>query len=233
MLFRFSYIVTTLIDVSHTNATNTEKYIYCRSYGNIRKNFVATVCHTKHTAWQQIASRKSAFQRTNKEKVMQYLWKTLNIFEESIMVIGMFIMVSLNFLNIVCRYLLPQTPFSYTEELIVLVFVWTSMFGISYGYRLGSHTALTIFVDKFKGIGQQITIVIATLASAILMLILAYTGYGMVHNQIRFSQILPGMQISVAFVGIAIPLGAAVCCLSILRSGYMEILTLKNAAQKD
>ena len=159
---------------------------------------------------------------------MSRAWKLLNLFEESVMVIGMGIMVLFNFLNIVCRYLLPQTPFSYTEELVVLVFVWISMFGISYGYRLGSHTVLTILSDLIRGRGQYLVVIFATAASALLMFLLAKTGYGMVQNQIRFNQILPGMQIPVAIMGAAIPVGAAVACISILRSGFLELLSLNE-----
>ena len=157
---------------------------------------------------------------------MSKAWKLLSILEESVMVIGMGIMVLFNFLNIICRYLMPQTPFSYTEELIVLVFVWVSMFGISYGYRRSAHTCLTIFSDMVHGKGQYLVIIFATAASALLMLILAKTGYGMVQNQLRFNQILPGMQIPVAIMGAAIPLGAAITFASILRSGFLEMLAM-------
>ncbi|MCD8164525.1 MAG: hypothetical protein LUE09_14195 [Synergistaceae bacterium] len=51
----------------------------------------------------------------------------LSKFEEIIMVAGGLLMVFMNFANVVCRYLLPTTPFSYTEELVVLLFVWVSM----------------------------------------------------------------------------------------------------------
>ena len=160
---------------------------------------------------------------------MQRIWNSLSLFEEIVMVSGMGIMVLFNFLNIICRYLLPQTPFSYTEELIILIFIWVSMFGISYGYRLGSHTMLTIVSDLFTGRSQYIIILFSTLASALLMFLLARTGYNMVLNQIRFNQILPGMQISYAFVGAAIPIGAAVSFISILRSGYVQMCETKNA----
>ena len=157
---------------------------------------------------------------------MQKVWKSLSLFEEIVMVSGMGIMVLFNFLNIVCRYLLPQTPFSYTEELVVLVFMWVSMFGISYGYRLGSHVTLTIFSDLFKGRSRYLIIVFSVCASALLMFVLARTGYGMVMNQIRFNQILPGMQLPVAVMGASIPIGATVAFLSVLRSGYLEMVSL-------
>ena len=154
---------------------------------------------------------------------MKVLWKTLNILEESVLVAGMAIMILFNFLNVVFRYLLPQTPFSYTEELVVLVFIWISMFGISYGYRMGSHTVLTIISDSVPRKVQRMIAVFATLASAVLMVVIAYTGYNMVMNQIRFGQILPGMGIPMPVVSWAIPAGAVMSFMSILKSGFGEV----------
>ncbi|WP_300262268.1 TRAP transporter small permease [uncultured Cloacibacillus sp.] len=159
---------------------------------------------------------------------MAKLWRAFNIFEESIMVIGMAIMVFFNFANVVCRYLLPKTPFSYTEELVVLVFVWVSMFGISYGYRIKAHTVLTLVSDILPLKLQPILILFSGIASAILMLLIVDTGYGMVLNQMKFGQILPGMKIPVAVMGWAIPLGAAVTFVSILKSCFDEICELKK-----
>lgn len=144
------------------------------------------------------------------------------------MVTGMAVMVFFNFANVVCRYLLPKTPFSYTEELVVLVFVWVSMFGISYGYRIKAHTVLTIISDILPQKLQPVLILFSAAASAILMLLIADTGYGMVLNQIKFGQILPGMKIPVAVMGWAIPLGAAVSFISILKSCFDEIRELKR-----
>ena len=81
---------------------------------------------------------------------MNRFWKGFNLLEEGVMVAGMAVMVLFNFLNVVFRYLLPQTPFSYTEELVVLIFIWVSLFGISYGYRIGAHTVLTVLLLRHQ-----------------------------------------------------------------------------------
>lgn len=161
---------------------------------------------------------------------MERFWKGFNILEEGVMVVGIAVMVLFNFLNVVFRYLLPQTPFSYTEELVVLIFIWVSLFGISYGYRVGAHTVLTIVSDRVPASFQPALIAFATLASALLMVVLARTGYAMVMNQIKHGQILPGMRIPMAFAGWAIPAGAAVTLLSVLRAGYLEIRKARGAA---
>ncbi|MDR1622121.1 MAG: TRAP transporter small permease [Synergistaceae bacterium] len=148
---------------------------------------------------------------------MNRAWKVFDILEESAMMAGMVAMVILNFLNVICRYLLPQTPFSYTEELVVLIFVWVSMFGISYGYRRGSHTVLTLLSDLLPRRCQPVIILFAACASALLMVLLAKTGYGMVQNQMKFGQIFPGMKIPMAVVGWSLPVGAVFSLVSVVK----------------
>ena len=150
-------------------------------------------------------------------------WKFLNILEEGVMVVGMAVMVLFNFLNVLARRLLPQTPFSYTEELVVLVFIWVSMFGISYGYRRGAHTVLTLAADRLPRALQPALILFSALASVLFMAVLARTGFVMMMNQIRHGQILPGMRVPMALAGAALPLGAVMTLLSVLRSGWLEM----------
>ena len=163
---------------------------------------------------------------------MQRIWKFLNMFEEIAMIVGGLAMVLLNFIDVVCRYLLPQTPFSYASEMIVLLFVWTSMFGISYGYRKGAHTVLTVISDNLGGKAQAVLVVLSTLASVFLMLMIAYTGYGMAMNQVRFNQILPGMRIPAVVVGGAIPVGSLFCTISVLQYGYLEVKKIISCLSK-
>jgi len=159
---------------------------------------------------------------------MNKFWKGFDLFEELIMVIGFIIMVFFNFLDVVCRYLLPQTPFSYTEELVVIVFVWVSMVGLSYGYRRGSHTVLTIVSDILPRKLQPPLVIFAALASMLLMALMVYTGYGMVINQIEHQQILPGMRIPMWIVGWSTPVGCSLAFISIMRSCWLELVSLKN-----
>ena len=151
----------------------------------------------------------------------------LSKFEEIIMVAGGLLMVFMNFANVVCRYLLPTTPFSYTEELVVLLFVWVSMFGISYAYRRRAHTLLTILSDNIPGKFQIIIVVISMCASMLLMFLIAKTGYGMVMNQLKYNQI------PVAVMGWAVPLGAAAALLSAAASGCEEIRTLMAGEREE
>ena len=149
------------------------------------------------------------------------------------MVAGGLLMVFMNFANVLCRYLLPTTPFSYTEELVVLLFVWVSMFGISYAYRRRAHTLLTILSDNIPGKFQIIIVVISMCASMLLMFLIAKTGYGMVMNQLKYNQVLPGRKIPVAVMGCAVPVGASAALLSAAASRCEEIRTLVVGEEED
>ena len=69
---------------------------------------------------------------------MKKINKSFDIFEELLLVIIMAVMIIMNFLNVIFRYLLPQSPFSYTEEITLLLFVWATMIGIAAGLKRGS-----------------------------------------------------------------------------------------------
>ena len=157
---------------------------------------------------------------------MKKFWDLFNVFEAAVMVIGMAIMVFFNFFNVVCRRLLPQSPFSYTEELVVIIFLWVTMFGISYGYRKGSHTMLDIFTSHFPQKLQIVTVIFSTLCSAVLMVLIAKVGCDMGANQIKHHQVTSGMRLPMALSSSAIPVGSAVTVISVLKTGYDEIKSM-------
>lgn len=144
-------------------------------------------------------------------------------FEEFIMMLGMIAMVTLNFTNVVFRYLFPQTPFSYTEELTLLIFIWVTMLGIACGYKWISHTGLSIVTDILPRVLKRLVLVFATVCSVGLFVMIFYQGILMVQNQLKFGQILPGMKISAATAGAAIPACSVIVILRALQAGIREI----------
>lgn len=151
-----------------------------------------------------------------------FFWKIMDRIEGFILVVGMLIMVFLNFANVVSRKLFPQTPFSYTEELIVIIFMWVTMFGISYAYRTNAHTALNILFEKLPKPLMKLVILFSALCSIALMAILIKTGMNMVINQITHGQVTPGMRLPMAINSFSIPFGCVLSIVSILRTTVVE-----------
>ena len=153
---------------------------------------------------------------------MKYILLVFDKIEEAGMAIGMFIMVIMNFFNVVCRFLLPQTPFSYTEEFTVLIFIWVTMPGISCGYKRASHTGLNILTERIHGVPKGIIIIFATICSSLFAALLFYEGVGMVQNQMAHGQVMPGLQISAAWSGLSIPCGAVFIFVRSIQAGFRE-----------
>ena len=107
---------------------------------------------------------------------MEGLKKIINRIESVIMIAGMAVMVALNFMNVVARKFMPKLSMSYTEEMVVLIFLWVSMFGISYAYRRHSHTGLNLLTGHLPGKIKAGAVVFSGLCSCVFAGILAYTG---------------------------------------------------------
>lgn len=159
---------------------------------------------------------------------MKSFFKALDRFEEILMVFGMLVMVTVNFLNVVSRYLLPQSPFSFTEELTVLLFVWITMFGVACGYKRHSHMGLNLFTDMLPNAGQKAFIVFSTVASTVTLAILFVMGTEMVQGQINYKQIMTALKIPEAVAGLSIPVGCVFIVISVLRTGIRDLLEFEK-----
>lgn len=154
---------------------------------------------------------------------MRIINKALDFLEESVLVVSIAIMVALNFINVVCRTLLPGISFSYTEEITVILFVWTAMFGISYAYRLKAHTALSFVTDKLPAPVRKLVLVFAALCTVVFAVAVIATGVSMVANQIRFNQVTSGLRIPQALSGAAMPVGGILIVIRGLQEGYSAL----------
>ena len=136
------------------------------------------------------------------------------------------IMIILNFANVVCRVLLPQTPFSYSEELTLILFVWSTMFGISYAYREKAHTGLSLIVDHLPKAAKIPMFIFAAVCTVFLSYFMVTTGMAMVNNQIQFHRVTSGMRIPEAACGISIPAGGIMIAIRGVQTAYNSIKAL-------
>ncbi|MCI8515025.1 MAG: TRAP transporter small permease [Lachnospiraceae bacterium] len=163
---------------------------------------------------------------------MKKLDTVLNRIEFFVMSVGMGIMVLFNFMNVVSRKLMPKTPFSYTEELVVLIFLWISMFGISYAFRRHSHTGLNLVTEHLPAAARILFVLFSMFCSAVFVGIIAYTGLELVQNHVKYAQILPSLRMPMAVQSLALPLGGVVVILSVLVSGFREIQDIRKGTEE-
>lgn len=160
---------------------------------------------------------------------MKIINKFFDFFEEFMLVVIMMVMIVMNFLNVVFRYLLPQSPFSYTEEVTLMLFVWATMIGIACGLKRGSHTGMSLITDRIPPVYHKIVIVISTALMCLFSAMVFYSGIILVSNNAKFGNILPALNISANWKSMAFPIGAA---LMFYRSLYAGVMAFKSADEK-
>lgn len=145
--------------------------------------------------------------------------KFFDYFEELVLVGTMLVMIAMNFLNVVFRYLFPQSPFSYTEELTLVLFVWATMFGISCGLKRGAHTGMALLTDRLPPLFHKLAIVLSTLMMCLFSCVLLYSGATLVRNNIAYGNILPSLGVSANWKSAAYPIGALLMLYRSIGSG--------------
>lgn len=155
---------------------------------------------------------------------MRKINKLFDFLEEFLLVVILAVMIVMNFLNVVFRYLLPQSPFSYTEELTLLLFVWATMIGIACGIKRGAHTGMSLITDRLPPTIHRIVIVIATLLMCVFSVAVIYSGITLVKNNAKFGNILTALNISANWKSMAFPVGGVMMLYRSLYAGVMQFI---------
>lgn len=122
--------------------------------------------------------------------------------------------VASGFYQVLSRFVL-QSPAAWSEALTRATVIWTVMLGISLAFRHGAMLGVDILHSALKRYGY------ARLLEHLVMLIvvgfllfLVWVGWTMVWR-VRF-QTMPTLGISIAWVYLSIPVGAALSCIAVL-----------------
>lgn len=156
------------------------------------------------------------------KKLISYLGKALDYIEEGLIVAGLAFMAIMNFANVVSRYFL-HSSISYTEELVVIVFVWVTMLGISVGYKRKAHLGMSFITDHLPEKGKDAAILLAGVCSVILIGFMIRYGTEMVQNQIRFHGKTTALRLPTYFQGLAIPAGGVLMMIRSVQSTVREL----------
>ena len=147
-----------------------------------------------------------------------------NKLEELLLAVSMLIMVILNFANVMSRYLL-KASISFTEELIIILFIWSTMVAAALAFKRKAHIALSVFTDLLPGKIRRIIFLFGSAATVFLMIVLIYNSFLMLKNQMRFELMTSVLEIPEVYVSSAIVIGAV---LILLRVVEVTIHDLKN-----
>ena len=156
--------------------------------------------------------------------------KIYNKLEEILLAATLFVMVLVNFLNVVSRYFI-HASISFTEELLMLLLIWNTMLASALAFKYKSHLGLSALTDLFPQKFQKFVVIISTFATVVLMGTLVKYGIGMLQNQFKFNVRTPVLSMHESIISIAIPLGALLILIRVIEAGYHEIKHLKEGDQ--
>ena len=148
--------------------------------------------------------------------------KALDYLEEGLIALSLAVMVMINFGNVLSRYVF-HASWSFSEELMVILFVYNSFLGAALAYRRGAHMGFTILTDSLGGRARKAIVVITTALTLALMGLLANYGAEMVRGQMEYGQRTPALGLPEALAGMAVPLGALLISFRVIQACIREI----------
>lgn len=109
-------------------------------------------------------------------------------------------------------------PLAWTEEASRFLFMWMVFLGMAIGYRNVESARVTIFVKLCRPLCGLASVVIYTAFSGGFFLLMLYTGYQMVEQQILFTEMASGFPLPMWVVGVIYPAAAFFGLLCLVQS---------------
>ena len=133
------------------------------------------------------------------------------------------VMAGAVFLQVVLRFL-GRTGIDGLEEVPRYLFVWLVMIGAASAMQRGQHTLLDYFVNLLAPRGRALVLVLTNAVGIALFLYLIKLSLVLVPNaQLQSS---PGLGLALGYVYAAIPVGAALIVLPMLRTVFVALRSL-------
>ena len=123
------------------------------------------------------------------------------------------------FSQVISRYVL-HVSLSWSEEVARFLLVWLAMLSAAYGFKVRTHFALTIVVDRFNPKMARIVGVLVTAAMCGLVGVFTYYAYLVTQN--AMGRVSPATQISMAVPYSATVVGGVLMLYYIVQSGWQN-----------
>ncbi len=152
-----------------------------------------------------------------KESRLKWVW---GHFEEVSCAVLFSVMTLIAFGNIVTRYVFKYS-FAFTEELVVSLFVWLTLFGAGVAFRAGSHLGFTLLFEKMPTLLRQIQVWFVCTLSTFLFLSLIYFSVKQVHYEIAFDIRSMGVGIPQWYYTVGMPVWSLLVLYRIVQGAYL------------
>ena len=153
-------------------------------------------------------------------KIIKKISDNLNRICEYVVLILLFSMVVVVFLQVIFRFVLHNS-LSWSEEFARYIMIWLSFLGISIGVKKKAHIGVEIFANLLKGKAKKALLIFSYLFSFIFFSILIYYGYKILG--ITKMQVSPSMGISMAIPYSAIFFGSLISIIHLIIIFWEDI----------
>lgn len=140
--------------------------------------------------------------------------RIFNNIEVLICITTLTLMVTIVFIQVVCRYVFLH-PLGWPEEVTRLLMIWSTFGCASYAFRIGVNVGVTFLVDKVPGRGQLIANIIIKLAIIAFFLVVLFFGSQAALNVVGKSS--PAANIPYVLSYSALPVGALMVIVRIVQ----------------
>ncbi len=153
--------------------------------------------------------------------------KILKNFEEYLLVSSLAVLVFLVFLQVVMRYFFRES-LTWSEEIARFVFLWMVWLGAGLATKYDAHLKIGIFIDKMGPTLRKKVDFVATLIWISFSAFLFWKGGELTLVLIHRHQLSPVLEIPMALAYAAVPMGAGIMLLRLLR----QLWVMLQPAQK-
>lgn len=136
------------------------------------------------------------------KRIDYYIGKLL----EFIITFCLSVTVSLTLLQVVFRFVL-RFPLTWSQEVVMISFVYSILFGAALAFKNSEHLAVDIFENMKESI-QKVLNVLAYIVVLIMIVVFIYYGFMLVADNLKSGQIIGFLPIKKGYVYMALPISS-------------------------
>ncbi len=139
--------------------------------------------------------------------------QVINTVIKYFLILMMFVMVVVVFLQVVYRFVLDN-PLAWTEETARYLLVWITFLGAAYAMGSKAHIGVDLFMNMLPKSLRKILLIITTLLSLVFFTVMVTQGY--ILSQRTMMQTSPAMGLPMGYVYLVIPISGVLLMINLL-----------------
>jgi TRAP-type C4-dicarboxylate transport system permease small subunit len=125
--------------------------------------------------------------------------------------------------QVIGRYVLGSSII-WAEELARYALIWSAMIGSAVAYREGAHIGVTVLIDALPRRLQRPLARLVHLAALAFALVVTWQGWFLAMRNFDRGQTSPALQIDIAWIYLAVPVGGALLALAALEALWRGVV---------